>query len=386
MKNMNKFLIKLLSFGVKIIFLPLLLLGILIPKKKNIWIFGSWSGKSYSDNSRALFEFANSKKDIRAIWLTRNKKIITILKEKKMEVYNFFSLKGFYFSLISGVAVMSTSWIDLPISSFFSPFKTKFIQLWHGTPLKRMDLKAGSLVKQILRFVFLAYMGKEYDMVISATERNVMLYEKIFCIDKEKIKITGQPRNDLIFLNKKFFHEKKNIEKIYLYMPTWRDYEFNVFENGFKPEYFSQFLKDNKILFVIKIHPNEIKKYKNKLNYNNIVFWEIKDAYPYLSNFDVLLTDYSSIYFDFLILNRPIIFAPFDFEKYSQKNGFYYNYNSVTPGPKAKNWEEVIEIMQELLSGIDNYKEKRLEINKEFNKFTDNKNSERVYTEILKYD
>ena len=169
-------------------------------------------------------------------------------------------------------------------------------------------------------------------------------------------------------------------------MPTWRDYEFNVFGDDFKPEYFNQFLKDNKILFVIKIHPNEIKKYKNKLNYSNIVFWEIKDAYPYLSNFDVLLTDYSSIYFDFLILNKPIIFTPFDFEKYSKKNGFYYNYNSVTPGPKAKNWEEVIKIMRELLSGIDNYKEKRLEINKEFNKFTDNNNSERVYMEILKYD
>ena len=167
-------------------------------------------------------------------------------------------------------------------------------------------------------------------------------------------------------------------------MPTWRNYEFDIFGNGFNPKSFNRFLRDNEILFVIKIHPNEVEMYKDELNYSNIVFWEDRDIYPFLSNFDILLTDYSSIYFDFLILNRSIIFTPFDFQEYSKLNGFYYDYDSVTPGPKAKDWDDVINHIQDILHGIDKYKEKRSMINRNFNKYQDGENSERVFQEIMK--
>jgi len=385
MKKIYNYLIKLAAFIIKIVSLPIYLISFLIPKNNKIWIFGSWSGKSFSDNSKAFFLYIEKNiKHINPVWLTKNKSVLNELRCESKNAYYFYSLKGIYYSLVAKVAIMSTSWIDLPLITFIFPWRIKLIQLWHGTPLKRMDLKAGTLKEKILRRLFISYLGREYDLVISANQNNVKIYTEIFNLETNKIKVTGQPRNDLIFLNKKFYHNRKGIKKICLYMPTWRNYEFDIFGNGFNPKSFNRFLRDNEILFVIKIHPNEVEMYKDELNYSNIVFWEDRDIYPFLSNFDILLTDYSSIYFDFLILNRSIIFTPFDFQEYSKLNGFYYDYDSVTPGPKAKDWDDVINHIQDILHGIDKYKEKRSMINRNFNKYQDGENSERVFQEIMK--
>lgn len=375
----------LLKISFDLLILPLKIIGLLIPKNKNIWVFGSWRGESFSDNSKALFLYVEKNiKFINPVWLTKNREVLNKLKHDSENVYYFYSFKGFYYSLIAKVAIMSTSWIDLPISTFFFPWRIKLIQLWHGTPLKKIDLKSGTLKERILRWLFISYLGREYDMVTSANQNNIKIYTKIFNLKAEKIKITGQPRNDFIFLNKKFYHDKIDINKKFLYMPTWRNYEFDLFGEDFDVEKINNFLRKNNGLLVIKIHPNEVKKYKSKFNYNNIIFWDNRDIYPFLSNFDALITDYSSIYFDFLILDKPIIFTPFDLNKYLKLNGLYYKYNQITPGLKTKNWDEVMNGMQNVFDEIDSFKEERSLINRDFNRYQDNRSSERVFKEILK--
>ena len=108
------------------------------------------------------------------------------------------------------------------------------------------------------------------------------------------------------------------------------------------------------------------------------------DIYPILRYTDVLITDYSSVYFDYLLLNRPIIFAPFDIDEYMKKDReFYDNYNDVTPGPKAKNWDEVLVYIKEAIREPEKYGKDRERICKIFNQYCDSNSSERVYKAIM---
>lgn len=379
----------LVSFIIHLTTSPLKLIDTFIPKNNNIWIFGSGSGNNYNDNSKYLYEYVVSKGNrIRPVWLSLNKDIVKKLNKKGKESYYFYSLRGIYMSIIAGVAVMSTSWIDLPFTTYLFPKKIKLIQLWHGTPLKKLiGLHTGSKSKVLLRSILLKHLGREYDLVISATEKNVSIFSESECfnISKRNIKVLGQPRNDILFDNTA--EDTLSDKKVVLYLPTWRNYEYNLFskELGFEIDNVNKYLKEANCVLIIKHHQKDQQKYMRFSNKSNVIFRsDIDDIYPYLRNVDVLLTDYSSIYFDFLLLNKPIIFLPFDFEEYKKENyGFYYEYDKVTPGPKARNWKDVLNHLDDMLNRKDDYNDKRKRIKKIFNKYHDGGSSKRIYEEIV---
>ena len=181
----------------------------------------------------------------------------------------------------------------------------------------------------------------------------------------EHVLVSGYPRNDRLIsdvlenvlpeLEEKelekitSFRERDSRGKMVYYMPTFRDSEKKFFD-VMQLESFQQFLKENHILFCVKLHP------KSKLNAQ---FKELqgeaiqvidKDADPYtfLEEADVLVTDYSSIYFDFLLTDKPVVFFDYDLEEYlSDTREMYFDYEAFTPGMKAKNQEELEEALKE---------------------------------------
>lgn len=377
---------KMSFFLLKILKLP----SLSIFKQRNIWVFGSWKGEKYNDNSKALFEYAQNKKDVRPIWITKSDKVCGYLTKNGYECYKFYSLKGIYFCLIAKVVVISVSYFDVSPFAYLFPWKLKIIQLWHGTPLKCLEDKIFSKVQNIITKLLKKYFGRSFDILISGTNLNKKIYSELFGIKEEKIKITGQPRNDLMFIERSLKEEiNLDKQKTILYLPTWREYDSNhdlFFQYGFDVHVMNEFLKRIDAILLIKFHVNESTKGKffpNEEKIERINFINIDDIYEILGKVDILITDYSSIYFDFLLLDRPIIFSPFDLETYEKERGFYYNYEDVTPGPKAKNWDEIINNIQEVLEN-DFYKEKKKLVNKQFNFWNDGKSSERVFQEILK--
>ena len=96
----------------------------------------------------------------------------------------------------------------------------------------------------------------------------------------------------------------------------------------------------------------------------------------------MLVTDYSSVYFDFLLLDRPILFAPFDLDEYRTRRNFYYEYDDVTPGPKARTWTEVMNQLDLVLEGVDAHKDDRKRVRDKFNKHQDAGSSARVAEKI----
>ena len=110
---------------------------------------------------------------------------------------------------------------------------------------------------------------------------------------------------------------------------------------------------------------------------------ESEDASDLLPDMDILITDYSSVYIDYLLTGKPLIFAPFDLKEYLHNDKeLYYSYEQVTPGPKCKNWKDVLKWVEkyndETLFSSD-----RSLLRDSFHKYTDSRSSERVYSEIL---
>jgi len=363
---------------------PLFVVSKIIPKINNIWVFGSWYGERYADNSRALFEYIKNKQnDVRPIWITNNKQLLD------RDVFYKYSLKGIYYSLISNVNIITHSvWDDI---NYFANDGRVTVQLWHGIPIKKIGFddkifakrKKKSKVKKIKEFIF-PFAKERYSLIISASSSEQKNIKTAFLSDE--VKITGHPRTDVLL---KSSHKKINQQV--LYMPTFRNginSEIDLFEEyGFNFIKMNNILKINDINFYIKIHPvnlpsKEIIKKIEKLSNIFIIDKDI-DILLEINNYDILISDYSSVYVDYLLLDKPIIFAPFDIKKYLTKDReLYYNYNDVTPGPKCENWEKVFQWIINFSKNSELYSEDRLNSKNFFHKFQDGNSCERVYNEI----
>jgi CDP-glycerol glycerophosphotransferase (TagB/SpsB family) len=147
-------------------------------------------------------------------------------------------------------------------------------------------------------------------------------------------------------------------------------------------------LADMHVLLLVKVHffhLRELGSLTDRLN--SVLFVDERDInrdiYTVLPETDFLITD-PSVYFDGLLLNKPIIFAPFDIERYVENDrALYCNYDDVTPGPKARNWREVVECIEDILTKSDAYDDERRRVSRMFNAYDDGCSSMRVYDAIV---
>jgi len=251
------------------------------------------------------------------------------------------------------------------------PFRSKIngklpivIDLWHGFPLKAMGYAdKGEKFKDLIKSTW-----DNVDYITSYSPLFNELTNKCISTDSSKYIITGAQRNDLLFLTngKKnleyLFDEKLEGKKLIFYMPTYRytsrgnriegnrSWE-NIFGfENFNTKEFYKFLEENNILLIVKLHPAEEYKFmkyvpKNeniKVITNALLFNKGMDLYEILNGADILITDYSSVYFNTLLIDLPIIFTPVDLEDYKNKRGLLLEpYDDWTPGPKCTTQEDL---------------------------------------------
>ena len=183
---------------------------------------------------------------------------------------------------------------------------------------------------------------------------------------------------------------KRKNGKISLFAPTFRDLSIKIdFRKVFEYDKLNEFLESNNILFIIKGHSLPGLKYliENIDKYNNILIYDSKkDVYPLLRMTDLLITDYSSIYTDFLHTKKPVLFYPYDYEEYTDLHRkLQFDYNEMTPGPKAKDFNELIFwIRHFLVEGKDGFEIERERIFKLAFKYRDGKSSKRIFREVVK--
>jgi len=351
---------------------------IFIPKTNKIWIFGSWSGVRFSDNSRYMFLYAQkNKKELeldKVIWITKSDSLYKELNTKGYEVYKYWSLKSIWYHLRAGIHFIDQG-SRRDINSLFSIRALK-INLWHGFPLK----KIGTYVEP--RFIKSIQIGNWNKNILLCTSNfSQEILGKAFVRTKEECIIGMYPRNHYI-LNEKFevLKEeekilqkikgfKKQRKKIIFYLPTFRDnrkIEFLGVKTKKERKEFFKFIKENNYVFITKLH------FAGKVFHNENIETEEQDyinipqevdVYPIIKKTDILITDYSSIYFDFLYLNRDIIFFPYDLEYYKNEDrGLIFDYDEMTPGNKVFSLEELKNDLLNKKENRDSYFEERKKI------------------------
>ena len=392
------------ELAVAVITRTIYLISGFVPRRRNIWIFGSWDGKKFADNPKYLFLYVYQKQpEITGIWLTRNKAILADLRARGYDAYYMHSLRGILYSMRASCIIFSVGVSDV---NLYTTKGTKSVQLWHGTPLKKLELAQGhqtltpgSSYAQRLTDEGLRP-NKNYDVVIATSDESKQTMKTVFS-DAREIAVTGYPRNDVLLgapwlgtLNVEYVRRIKrelDFQFLFLYLPTYRQEasrELDLFARyGFEANTVNQTLRELNAVLIIKRHlyDGEADLDSDGARFERIITLsdkDLPDIYPLLREVDVLITDYSSVFFDYLLLDRPIVFASFDIQQYTKEDReLFYDYDQVTPGPKAKDWPDVLRLLKEAIQN-DTWSATRREVCLRFNKFNDSNNSERVYQAI----
>ena len=289
------------------------------------------------------------------------------------------------------------------------------IEMWHGFPLKKMGILADEdLVKDEIegRLINIQKRLQNTQLIFSYSSFYTTLFNSSFPSTYDKYAITGMPRNDLLFENngmeKLQAITKKDLDKlnVLFYLPTWRKGKNEWVDStrtwtrlfGFEDESENdiiQMIENNNLFLVVKLHPFEYNMYKDlEVFTHNQVYLLTDDElfkhkihlYELLSAAKLLITDYSSVFFDTLLIDLPTIFAPTDLSEYEKNRGFLIDpYDVMTPGPTVNTLQELNKEITNVLNGVDRYKDKRELVKNIVFKYKDNKASERVWKEIDNY-
>jgi len=350
----------------------------IIKPKKDLWVFGAWMGNKYSDNPKYLFEYVKIEhKNIKPIWITADKLICN-----NYDIIYRHTFKGMLYALRAEVLIVTHStYCDLYY--FINDNTRTVVQLWHGIPIKKIGFD-DNLHSRKLKPA--RYYKEKYSLIIASSQSDKKNLMTAFSVDGNIVEVTGYPRNDH-FINHKKVSNKYKI----LYAPTLRDKvnaKVNLFDTyKFDIKAIEIFLENNNIYLDIKMHPvNQIDPdFKKSFKGKRVHFIDSSvDVNEILEEYSLLISDYSGVYIDYLLLNRPIIFAPFDYEKYISKDRkLYYNYNDVSPGPHCKDWSSVLIEIKFFLNNPRAYELEREKMKYLFHKFKDANNCSRVYESIL---
>ena len=346
-------------------------------KKKSIVLIGKYG--SFSDNVKYLFLYIHSqgRQDIDVSYIVKDKELCKILNAKGLPVLLHPTLKSLVAMIRAGVIVVAGNMSNFDNLCSSRAYK---VQLWHGAGMK----KGGSLRKKQFDDHPLIY--KMYKAVGFSTKWGLAVSpspfysENVFLERFKPIDIieSGFPRNDCLFreasplelmgsdreLIQRVQRFKEQGYQIVLYAPTFRDTGGDAMSDGIlNLKDLSDFGKQYNIVFVFKMHP----KAKNTEICELSHVWEYKrqyDIYPMMGIVNLLITDYSSIYMDYILLDRPLIFFPYDFEKYIEKDrDISFDYDWIAPGPKCRNQLSLQQAIQAcLLGGEDPFRNKRREI------------------------
>ncbi|MCL2023850.1 MAG: CDP-glycerol glycerophosphotransferase family protein [Oscillospiraceae bacterium] len=338
------------------------------PVDDKVIFFESFLGRSYSDSPRAIYEYLLTDprfSDYTFVWTFRDIKKADFLTDRKRTKAVKFMASPDYFKYRAKAGV----WIGNSrlYAGITRRKKQQYIQTWHGSPLKRLayDIEQGNNAMNSAR-----ELRQKYDM--DTKQYTALLSYSPFCTEKfttafglEKlglvhiIKEVGAPRNDMIvpYIAAKSADFKVRLgidpaKKVLLYAPTWRDNQYDA-KMGYTHKNELDFDrlrreigKDWVVLFRAHYH---VANQFDFAAYEGFVVDASKeeDIIHLFPAADLLVTDYSSVFFDFALLERPMVFYMYDLEEYrDETRGFYFGLDEL-PGP-------VIQTMDELISTIVN--------------------------------
>ena len=355
-----------------------------LPIKKNRILFESWWGEKYHCNPRYLYEYIDKNHpEYECVW-SLNDEHTPINGNGKRVRKN--SLKYFYYLATSKYFVNNVNFQD----HYVKRDGQIEIQTMHGTPLKTLGFDVpGELETK----------KKEENFIRRCDRWNYLLAQSDFVVDvtkscyryeKELIK-EGYPRTDILFTknNEKDINEIKERlglpldKKVILYAPTWR--LRNKFDLMLDLQSFKKNLSDDYVL-ILRIHPFAIKGWNQPEEDDFVYDFSLYDSAEelYLVS-DLLITDYSSVMFDYAILDRPIILFTYDMEEYKDKlRGMYIDIREHKPGPILYTSEDVEDAIINIEKTEEEYKVFRDKFREKFNQYENGESAKRIFERVFK--
>lgn len=357
-----------------------------VPKKQNQIIF--YSMPDFSDNSKALYEEMLKQglhKKYSLVWVVKQpEKYIMINQNTKFVAHK--SVKGIWEFMRSRYIIRTHSFMG----NKYVKRKQYTVNLFHGQPLKGIGTTENPPKKMSKNnFEFMPVTSDFFRMTMSVC----------FNTEISRIFITGLPRNDFLFDTKGVLQSlgiKQEYRKIIIWMPTFRNSK-SGYNDGMQSEtglpiiaqndlsLLNEYLHRKNVLLIVKLHPWADRGSIIKDKHSNILLLEQDmiptdySLYNVIGATDVLLTDYSSVYIDYLILNKPIGFVFDDIEKYKQtRGGLYEDMIDYMPGEKINTTEQLYKFIDDICEDKDIYKEEREQIIRMFYKYRDNQSCKRI--------
>jgi len=367
--------------GKRALFIPMIraitpLLDYFYPKDDKTIIFGSDSTWSISGDPKAMFEYMRSH-------YPKYKVFFFTQKPTERGHVNPKSIESLFIFLRARYGVSSNGMADF--GEFRWSRKKIVLATWHAISMKTVgytERGRTSLHKQNIEKYTKSTAG-----AIASSRHDAAISCLMFGFGG-RIFLTGHPRNDRLLREQSF--GKKTLkqiiphlngkERIILYAPTFRGggTTGQVMKTRFFPfpdfssQQLSKFLDEQNMVLLIRKHSADTIsgvdfEDKRIVNFNHDKCPDVNNILP---DVDYLITDYSSIGYDFLLLDRPMMFIPYDLEDYQKYRGLIIdNYNFWTPGPKLSSFKEFLDYIQQCQQDNDPFREARHELNKVINSY-----------------
>ncbi|MCC3648538.1 CDP-glycerol glycerophosphotransferase family protein [Cytobacillus firmus] len=353
---------------------------------------------SFSENNISIYEeFRRQEASCRTIFLSTKKQHALLKQYERDDCTILLFEPSSSLEFIKGIYHIATSKVIL-VDNYYGFLSTvnfrkgvKCLQIWHANgAIKRFGLKDPAIESRSLkakkRF---KEVYKKFDHVIVGSDEMASIFSHAFETPEENFLKTGIPRTDLFFDQQKAEHIKETLYKRYpasrtkktiLYAPTFRDedlesYEirinFDLMKAKLGPEY----------LLLLKLHP----AIKNRVEISEELSDFVIDVSGYsktndlLFITDILITDYSSIPFEFSLLEKPMVFFPYDLSHYQKTRGMWEDYEELVPGPVVFSTQDIIHA----ILNSESYVEEVKHFNTKWNQYTDGNASERMVKFIL---
>jgi len=356
------------------------LMGLFIRTDKKLILINSFGGRKYDDSPRAIFE--EMKNDpryagYRIVWALQDPEKADVPGEVvKSDTLSFFRI-----ALAAGVWITNSS---MERGLRFKKKATLYINTWHGSAIKKMgaDIAQGNT-----SFGNGAKLSKE-DIMLAQSQYDVDVFSRAFDIPRERFRVTGLPRNDELAHYSRdrvdSIRRKLGIpegKKVLLYAPTYRE-----FTKGEGKEILLripmdmekwQALLGREYVILFRAH-YEVAKYMKLEGYDAFID---TSAYPELADLmivsDALITDYSSICFDYAVMHKPMYCFAYDYEEYALKRGMYLNLSEELPCAIHHDEDTLLE---DILSGdAEKYKDRVIAFQEKYATF---KQSDDKYKEV----
>lgn len=387
-------------FLARFILFPIYWLSGFVPRRKDLWVFGSWGGYRFADNGAAFFMHCQEalKGRVEMVWISRKPSIVSKLREHDLTAYWIWSPSGIMACLRAGFHIFDCYPKD---TNYWLGRGAVRVNLWSGVPLKVIQrehdnprnrhyrLFHGYLPERWFLSMMMPWHVLKPDLMIATSVECGEITKRSFALAPGNVAVTGYPRNDVLFdpdrsvaamnvaLPGTFTGAGDAGRKVILYLPTYRDSGKSYMNMDW--DRLDQLMERLGATFFVKTHP--VDRLKNDISCENVhQLPQLIDVYDLLPRTDILISDYSSIIFDYMLLDRPIIYYTPDLQEFlSSSRALNFHPREVAVGPMCESFDELLTSLEHIVqSGDAEFDGKREEVFPRLQGFKDGQASARV--------